>query len=78
MARASTKKPEMAFVSQDPHCFGYLIISTLKAAQIHTRIQSPNAPQMQGGDNLLVFELGSDFATQSGSRAEAWLRNIPR
>ncbi len=81
----STEPIEQVFRSVNADVFGYLLRSKLVAGQVRAAIETPQRdssttapivePVLEGGDNVLVVEVGKDFSGSQGfSRQQTWLQ----
>jgi hypothetical protein len=79
---ASVTPPEMAFAAGDGSVFSCFVKSSLRAGEIHNRINSPGGqfdmrspPILEGHDTVFVLEIGADFSiSRVLGRAAAWLQ----
>jgi hypothetical protein len=78
----------VAWSSEDGGTIAFFIITTLEAAQIMARIESPDKDSLFSGrkqtyrggaligeDQIAVLELGGDFVTRRLEQPVTWLRN---
>lgn len=74
----SNKKPQMVFSDLDSVTMGFLINSHLPAGIIQDKISGGDQRHriLQGGDSILVIELGKDFSGFGNALKYSWLQRV--